>query len=368
MKRQIFIFGYYGWKNVGDDMMLYGLLQKFGNKNPGVTFAILSQNPVIVPTKVKNRIVFVTPSIFRVLKEILRSYAFVIGGGTHLFEYGNKIKIFKIQLRLFLIVLYAKILRKKVYIVGNSLGPFQSGLGELLPKVICNIADYISVRDKASYKLLVNWGFAEKASLSFDLSVLSGFLWSRKRSLAESKRVLGISITPVFKIYYRDKKDLKVVNEISKCINEWLKDEVKAEVWLFTFHGPSYDDDVFITKLLQDKLKTKERVKYIGYDPNPKKMITQMGQCNAFIGMKLHSCIFAYINSLPLLVIEYHPKCRAFAEEIGLPKNAIVTLEEILNGQFENYFKRFQEHPENFLPTLPLEMARKRAEKGLPNI
>lgn len=350
--------------------MLYGLLEELYHLNPKITFAILSPTTsVVVPPEVKDKTKFVKPSLFVVAKGIISSSAFLIGGGTHLSDYGNRVvEMLKIQLIIFLLALLAKILDKKIYVLGNGIGPFQTALGAVLPRLTLHLADYISVRDKASYNLLTEWELKSKTYLAFDLSVLIKTFGSNMSLSAEKNRkVLGISVTPAFELYYGSKeKDRKLINEISKCINDLLKREPQTEVWLFIFHGQSRDDDVSITRELQKKIKPQDHVKLIPYNPDPKKVISKVSQCDAFIGMKYHSCVFAYIAKIPLLIIAYHPKCYAFAKEIGLSEKAVISLDEILRGHFAEYLKNLQAHPEDFLPTLPLETAKKRAKNGFP--
>ena len=198
-KPQFFIFGYYGWKNVGDDAMLFALLQELYRLNPKTEFAVLSSVPVIIPAETKSRVKFVKPSPLVVSREIFKSSAFMVGGGTHLFVYGNKIRMLKIQLRILILILYSKLLTKKVYLISNGLGPFSEAWGKFLPWLICCLADYISVRDEASYRFLTSWGFISKASLAFDISALIKPLNVNESSSIKTnnKRTLGISVTPV---------------------------------------------------------------------------------------------------------------------------------------------------------------------------
>ena len=152
--------------------MLYVLLQELSSIYPNAIFAILSKTYITIPQNVKNQVKYVKPSLFTVGIEILRSSTFILGGGTHLFDYGIKRRALKIQLRLLFLVLFTKLLGKKVYILGNGLGPFQTQWGKFLARIICYLADYISVRDKISYSFLIEWGLVNKAVLAFDLSVL----------------------------------------------------------------------------------------------------------------------------------------------------------------------------------------------------
>lgn len=367
-KHQVFIFGYYGWKNVGDDAMLYALLQELHILNPKTEFAIPSSIPIIIPPETKSRVKFIKPSPLVVSREILKSSAFIIGGGTHLFDYGSKIRALLIQLRILTLILYSTLLRKKVYLLNNGLGPFSTAWGKFLAWLICYLADYISVRDEASYRFLTSWGFTSKSSLAFDTSALIEPLNENKGSAIKTgnKKILGISVTPVFEIYYNSReKDLLLINKIAEQINDWLKRDLQLEVYLFTFKGQSKDDDVLVAKLLQGQLRPLERIKLVSYDSDPRSLLAQIALCDAFVGMRYHSCLFAYLNSIPLLIVDYHPKCRALAKEIGLAEHAVISLEEVLNGQFGERLKNLMESPKNFCATLPVELARNRAREGV---
>ena len=367
---KIFIFGYYGWKNVGDDAMLYALLQELHTLAPDAEFSVLSAVPVEIPPQAEGKTRFVKHSPILICLEILKSSAFVIGGGTHLFDYGNKIRTLKIQLRILILVLFSKVLRKKVYLLNNGIGPVSTTWGRLLVRLICRLADHISVRDRASYRLLTSWGFTDKVSLAFDLSALIEPLDKTTNNLQEDdKAILGISVTPIFEIYYNSpERDYLLVSEIAKAINEQIKRNPQWRVYLFVFKGETKDHDGGITRLLHQQLQPPECVKLIPYNPDPRKMLAFVGQCSVFIGMRYHSCLFAYLNKLPMLVIDYHPKCRALAEEIGLPKQAIISLYEILNGQFGERLENLLKSPRNFCASLPVELARKRAREGIKGV
>ena len=369
-KSQVFIFGYYGWKNTGDDAMIYAILQELCASIDRAEFAVLSLVPIVIPPQARGRVRFIKPSPVKVFWEILRSSVFIIGGGTHIFDYGVKRRVAIILCRILLLVLFSKVFGKRVYILGNGLGPLTTVWGKTLAKLICRLADHISVRDRQSYRILERWGFTDKAVLTFDPSVLIEPSPEIYGELAESdKKISGISLSPVFEIYYNNRqKDSRLVAKIARPVNEWLKQNPGCEAWLFVFKGKSKDDDVLVTQLLQEQLQPPERVKLVWYDPDPAKMLARVAQCHAFIGMRYHSCLFAYLNGVPLLIIDYHPKCRALAEEIELPEHAVISLPEILDGQFQERLNNLLDSPKNFCAALPVEIARQRAMEGIKGV
>ena len=369
-KPQVFIFGYYGWKNTGDDAMIHAILQELCALTDRAEFAVLSLVPVVIPPQARGRVRFIKPSPVKVFWEILQSSVLVIGGGTHIFDYGIKRRAAKILSRILLLVLFARVSGKRVYILGNGIGPLTTAWGKTLAKLICRLADYISVRDRESYRILERWGFTDKARLAFDPSVLIEPSPEIHGGLPEGdKRISGISLSPVFEIYYNHReKDCQLVEKIAKPVNQWLKQNPRGEAWLFVFKGKSKDDDVQITQLLQERLQPPEQVKLIGYDPDPAKTLARLAQCHAFIGMRYHSCLFAYLNGVPLLIIDYHPKCRALAEEIELSEPAVISLPEILNGQFQERWNNLLDSPKDFRANLPVEIARQRAMEGIQGV
>ncbi len=369
---QVFIYGYYGWRNTGDDAMVYVLLQELPRLYPNARFAVLSRTAVLVPPSAKGKVRFIKLNPLSVLREISRSSTFIIGGGTHIYDYGVTRRNLWILLRLWLILLLAKAFGNSIYLLGNGIGPLSTKWGKALARLICRLADHITVRDTASYAVLENLGLAKKTSPAFDLSAL---LEPEPEPAASSstsprdRRVLGISVTPAFEIYQDNKeKDSLFVDLISQGISQEFSPKSPWEVRLFTFKGKSRFDDFAITRMLQERLKPLKYTKFVPYNPDPRQMLAQVGQCDAFIGMRYHACLFAYLGSVPLLIIDYHPKCQALAEEIKLAENGVISLPEIMKGQFPERLSHLMRSPDKFRAALSLNKAKAGAKAALKGI
>ena len=96
----------------------------------------------------------------------------MLGGGTHLSDYGNIANAFKVNILLLSLITYSKVLRKRVLIISNGFGPLETVLGKIIVKRICKLSDRICVRDQTSYKYLIDWKLQHKGRLTFDISVL----------------------------------------------------------------------------------------------------------------------------------------------------------------------------------------------------
>ena len=148
MKQQICIYGHYGWKNTGDDAMVYVLLRELHILYPTATFTILSQTAITVPPETKNLVKFVRRTPQTVFKESMHSSIFILGGGTHFYDHGIKIKALKILSKSFIVFILAKLFCKRIYFLGIGLEPLSTIWGRFLSKQIFQLADFISVRDR----------------------------------------------------------------------------------------------------------------------------------------------------------------------------------------------------------------------------
>ncbi len=362
-KRQFFIYGYYGFKNTGDDAMLYALLHEINNIFPHDVFVVYSgTKSLAIPPETEKKVKIIKP--YALFFEIPRSSFFVIGGGTSIFDY-TKNKLFNI----FVILLYfemlvlAKIYCKKMFYLCIGVGSVSSRFGQYLIKKMYGMADYITVRDRMSLQLLKEMHIKSKVKLSFDLATFLQIPSAITKNHHEG-RILGISILPFFRNYQNNKKkDLALVNNIEKALHIWLEEHPENMIHLFPFQGKSKKssaNDVEITELLYKKLNTSNRVKMITYDPNPLITLSKIVNCDAFLCMRYHSSLFAYLAKKPFIMIDYSTKCKAFADDIKLPKNSIISINEILNGKLSTYIEELLKNPHRFFAQIQPEHIKKR--------
>jgi len=366
-KKRFFIFGHYGEKNTGDDTILFVLLNELAKRYPKTKFAVLSNNPLNIHLNINNEVIEVHHHPLSVFNEIRKSSVFIMGGGTQIFDTGIMFTRLVILLKIFLILTWAKIVCREIWFVGIGIEKLSTFWGKILGKLILKIPTFISVRDRYSYDLIIRMGYENKLELSFDLAAL---LFCNKKledkKLDNNKKILGISLLPFFEIYKRqNKNDDLLIKEIGKSLNQWLIQNRKNYVYIFEFKGGSRSDDVAISKQLKEQLLD-GRVKYIEYNKDPSNTLASINLCDYFIGMRYHSCIFAYLTNKPMLIINYFHKCEALANDIGLNPVALLSPYDIINGDFNRNFNDFLNNPKKYLPTLPIKQSIFLANRGIP--
>jgi polysaccharide pyruvyl transferase WcaK-like protein len=342
--------------------MLYALLHEINKLFPNDIFVVYSgSKSITIPPETEKKVKFIKP--YALFFEIPRSSFFIIGGGTSIFDY-TKNKLFNI----FVILLYfemlilAKIFCKKMLYLSIGVGSVSSRFGQYLIKKMYGLADYITVRDSRSLQLLRDMNIEDKIKLSFDLAA---FLQvpTDKHNTHNVKRVLGVSILPFYQKYHNNKKkDLAIVNNIETALRIWLEEHPDNMVHLFSFQGKSENsiNDVEITDCLYKKLLSSNRVKMISYNPDPLETLLEIEKCDAFLGMRYHSLLFAYLVKKPFVMIDYSSKCKAFAEDINLPDSSIISINEVLNEKLGTYIEDLLKNPNKLFAQIPPEEIKKR--------
>jgi len=367
--RQFFVFGNYGNYNTGDNAMLYAILDKMHSLLPLWQYAILSNVKVTIPPKLDNLVKYVKPKPYNVFKEIMLSNIFVMGGGTQVFDSGNKKRRFLVLSQILTLFLWAKLLRKKVLLVNIGIEPPSTKWGKILTLMICKLSDYISVRDSISYDLVKSFKYKNILEHTFDISIILQNNLDLLRSNDNDVNILGISLLPYFEIYKSKKsKDIIFVNEIAKGLNLWLRQNENNYIYIFVMSETSAVNDIGISNLLKSKLDNLSRVKIIAYNPNPLITIELISECKAFIGMRYHSCIFAYITNIPMIIIDYATKCSALITDIMLNENSLISIEDILNGNFPIRMEHYIRNYTDYCAKLPVWQACKIIRDTMNNI
>ena len=118
----------------------------------------------------------------------------------------------------------------------------------------------------------------------------------------------------------QDKKlNSKLIKELSRAINYLLKQK-NMEIVCFIFSKHKYnsvEDDITLIEELKKQVENKRNFKIISRDYAPGKVKGMVGHMDYFIGMRLHSVIFASSMKVPFVCIPYNIKHKFILKQLN---------------------------------------------------
>ena len=295
---RIVISGYYGFDNVGDEAILWSMIQAFRLYDPTIEIIVLSNTPE--RTKLEFDVNAVNrwnlKAIYQALKE---SDGLVSGGGSLLQdETGMNSIIYYTG-----VIKMAEFLKLPVFIYAQGIGPLKRKLGRRLVKYALKKVQ-ITVRDLYSVKLLESIGIHKKVQivpdpvlgLKIDHENKRNYRWMAHDS---SHKVVTVSVRDwPSSVGYK----LKIAKSLDALVQQGIK------IVFIPMHG-KFDDKASreVSKLM------KERSFIAPYDASIEEKMYMINQSDVLIGMRLHALIFSALMYTPFVALSYDPKIDAFA-------------------------------------------------------
>jgi len=303
--KNIFVFGYYGFDNAGDEIILKEIVNSL--KESDTSFYILTYN--YIRTKKRTGENPVSRSKFiNVIKSIMKS-DIVVGGGGSLIQDVTSSKSLYYYLGL---ITLGKICRKKVLFLFSGFGPVKGKFNRFLTRFILNKIDYIVLRDRLSEDFLKDLKINVPYKLAGDAAFLRDKICFHKENKSAKEKVVGISLR-------KWTSNKKVLEEVSKVINYLV--EKGYTIKLIPMKFP---DDYDYMKGLMDS--DNEKISIIDDYKEFDDLCNVLGQCEFIIGMRLHSLILSALVGKPMIGLSYDPKIDGFLE----------SFQQINHGKVEN--------------------------------
>lgn len=310
--KKLLLVGYFGFDNLGDELLLVSLLDYLRKNLPDIKPMVLYGKPLpevygveVIPRKslingirVADGICFAGGSILQDVTS-MRSLLYYLG-----------------------IILLSFIMKKPVVMVSQGIGPIRTTLGKKLLKIL-NLTYSISVRDRDSLEVLERFGiYKPRCYLGNDL-VLYLNLEEFKKPLIEKKRDVLISV--------RESPNFKE-GDFLEAITRF-KDRYNLDV------------SILVTHKLKDRDISERFAKKLNCDlvfwESPFSVISIMSSFKFVISMRLHPLILSALLDIPFLGIVYDPKVKAFisyfpsAYSLDINNN-LDKIEDILSLSWEN--------------------------------
>lgn len=326
-KLKVLLAGYYGCGNLGDDALLLALLQQL--KDTSISYSVLG-GEYSEQADFLNMPWIPRMDLKQVRRAIHKHDVLVFGGGS-LFQ---DITSIKSLLYYAMLVFYAKLARKKVFLLGQGIGPFHTTFGRYLAALVFKKADGVTARDPESFDWLKKIGRRSPVAQTADLAfLLEPNMLVKKKGQDLSKPKIGVAPRIGKNLTWEEGIDL-----FSK-LAQFLAEQGVDPYWV----GMHLEEDVPLIHALQEQTG----FPILTNSMSPLNQLNEIGTLDGMVAMRLHAGILATIQNLPVLMISYDPKVQAFAELMGFPfldieelKSSDQTLNQI--GPFWNQEEFFQ--------------------------
>jgi colanic acid/amylovoran biosynthesis protein len=213
-------------------------------------------------------------------------------------------------------------LSKPLILVGQSIGPFWKPKSLKRVREVLNRVSCICLRDEISGRYLAKCGVDPlKIRITADVA----FLWHRiapemfKPKSESNARLIGLS----FRVWpLGDQGTLQqTIAKAEQLCRHLLCNSDRRILFLSTCQGiPGYVDDsqiaLEIRKRLPDDMQARCDIDRSRYPPL--ELMRALGQCDAFIGMRLHACILAMLAGVPAMGLGYEDKTQETFTQMGL--------------------------------------------------
>ena len=298
LREPILVIGASGYRNVGDEAILAGLLTTLGGKR--VTVA--SRSPA--ETSALHGVPAIPLS--GAIRALVRHRTVLIGGGG---IFGRDMGRIGRMLPLF--GLLARALGRRLVVDGVGVDAGLTGVHRFLVRSLLRVADQVTVRDEASARLLRGWGIASMvgADLSARMAPANtrigrGLL--RAAGVDDRRPVIGLCLTAV-----NDELTPAVVSAVADVMQ-------RQPEWQFCFIPMSQHpfverhNDLLLARSLQ---ATSPQLRIVeGFAP-PAAVLSLFGALDAVVAMRYHAYLFAERAGVPLVPIAYADKSLAWLGE-----------------------------------------------------
>jgi polysaccharide pyruvyl transferase WcaK-like protein len=239
-----------------------------------------------------------------VLNALEMSKLVIVCGGDMLADsYGTR----AMMLHIYNIAL-ALILKKKIIILGTSIGPIRSKLLRKIAFYFLKKLELIIVRDKKSLSELCDEGMDERRlclipDTAFDLPVEPDLNYDR---FFDDQQVHYIGIgTSILASKYIDKE--KLASMVASLCDHLVCDH-KSKV-IFVAHVLTSAGDIEYSKNILAKMKNKDDAVII-HDFNPMKIKYVISKLDLLISFRMHPIVHALSSGVPVIGIDYNVKTR----------------------------------------------------------
>ena len=301
--------GYYGFNNTGDEAIMLSMHKNIQQLGDNYHITVLSNKPE--ETREKYGIEAVYRFGVRDVFHAIRKSDVLLSGGGSLLQDSTSTRSLMYYLS---ITVMAKMLRKKVMLYANGIGPVSGKRNRRLVKQVVNKADLITLREENSYEELLSMGVnPKKCFVTADpVFTMDGISREEAKDLLAAE---GVPMDkPVVVVSVRNWKDMdKFIGRFAELCDTIVETYDRNIVFL----GMQMPNDMTVSEKVRRKMKQEAYILKGNYSPY--EVMGIISQADFILSMRLHTLIFAARQRVPLIGFIYDPKIEYYLEKLDMP-------------------------------------------------
>ena len=218
----------------------------------------------------------------------------------------------------------AHFLRKKVIVLGQTIGPFRESRNRAAVAARLNKMDFIVVRDQRSYNELVEMEIEQERYIKApDMAFV---LEQRAARPEHLKTPISIGISVRKWVYpgavKAEDNHRTYIKKMARLVDLLISELGARIIFISTCQGNdeySFLDDQIADEVLE-LVDHRDAAAVVRQFHRPEKFLDSLQQLDVFIGTRMHSCILALLSSIPVINIEYEFKSRELFRSLDLEK------------------------------------------------
>jgi polysaccharide pyruvyl transferase CsaB len=317
---KVLISGYYGYDNLGDELILKAIIENLRAIDPGLDITVISRNPWRTVNLHPSVEAVSRRDVFGIFKALRQCQLFISGGGGLLQDTTGQGSV------LYYLgwgIIAKKIFGKKVMLYAQGIGPLHRSLSRSLVSAWIGKMDLITLREEKSLQILRELQVPETMIKVTADPVLG--LTPKNSGYVSAKHPLCIGV-----VLRQDKDKLQAVRRWCEILNN-VKNTYNARILLLPFQDPH---DVKLSRAIKETMKDKVDIKY--WD-SLGDIFTFYEDVDILVSMRLHALILAAVYGKPMLGINYDPKLdnflRLFSQQAVTRERVVQNLENLVYNQ-----------------------------------